>query len=204
MTIKEIGQKLSVRQGRKEGVLDNIQGTKKDITVRKETLTYLEEAREIIKLVGIKTQDQLEYHISDITSLALESVFSNPYRLNVNFIERRNKTECDLTFERNEKEIDPLDSAGYGAVDVASFALRVACWSLQSKRMKLRNTIILDEPFRFLSVDYREDASAMLKEVGDKLGIQFIIVTHDSVLSKWADNTIKISKKGKKAIINEI
>ena len=154
----------------------------------------MEEANEIMKEVALKTQEQLEYHVSDITSLALESVFENEaYNLVVRFIQRRNKTECDLLFERDEEEIDPLNASGGGAVDVAAFALRIAMWSMESP--KSRNVIILDEPFRFLSKDRQDRASQMLKELSEKLGIQFIIVTHEDTLTQYADKTFVVSKK---------
>ncbi len=100
-------------------------------------------------------------------------------------VQRRNKTECDLYFERDGNKMDPLSASGGGAVDVASFALRVASWSMQ--RPRSRNTMILDEPLRFLSADHQEQASVMIKEISQKLGIQFIIITHESILASYAD-----------------
>jgi DNA repair exonuclease SbcCD ATPase subunit len=82
-----------------------------------------------------------------------------------------------------------------GAVDVASFALRIASWSMA--RPRTDNVIILDEPFRFLSENYQERASNMLREVSQKLGIQLIIVTHETVLTTSADRIFEVSiKKG--------
>jgi DNA repair exonuclease SbcCD ATPase subunit len=139
----------------------------------------------------------LQVHISDVTSLALESVFEDPYELVAEFVQRRNKTECDLYFVRDGKRLDPMDSSGYGAVDVASLALRIAAWSMRVP--KTRNVIILDEPFKFL--DGRTDriarASQMLKELSDRLGIQFIIVTHNSTLADYADKTFTVRLRNK-------
>jgi DNA repair exonuclease SbcCD ATPase subunit len=62
---------------------------------------------------------------------------------------------------------------------------------------RLRNTIILDEPMRFLSDDYQEQASKMLKEISDRMGIQFIIITHEQTLSEYADKTFQVKlRKG--------
>jgi len=151
--------------------------------------------------VGLETQKQLEVHISDLTSLALESVFDDPYELLVEFVQRRNKTECDLSFVRDGQKLGPLDSSGYGAVDVASLALRIAAWSMEIPRK--RNVIILDEPLRFLSEDHQEAASQMIKEMSDRLGIQFIIVTHNSTLAGYADKVFRVQiKKGKSVILS--
>lgn len=181
------GQKFQIEEGIKEHRQNEILNTKK--------LILHEKAKEIVRSVGIKTQQQLQFHISDITSLAMEAVFENPYKLKVEFIQRRNKTECDLSFTRDGNEIDPMEESGGGAVDLASFALRIASWSLQTPHS--RNTIILDEPMRFLSEDLQEKASAMLKEISKKLKIQFIIVTHEPTLAAYADKVFEVSiKKG--------
>ena len=195
MTITDIRNKLE----QKKGQFYQLQKTKEDLSKKinenKRSLQRHERAREIIRIVGQKTQEQLSFHISDITSLALGAVFPNPYELTVNFIERRNKTECDLLFLRDGQEMDPFTASGGGAVDIASFALRIASWSMTYP--KLRNTIILDEPMRFVSVDLQQDASEMLKEISTKLGIQFIIVTHENTLSSWADKSFAFGiKKG--------
>jgi len=183
-----------------KGKLEYIRSRKALATTReielKKSLRRHEQAREIVREVGLRTQQQLQFHISDVTSLALEAVFGdNAYRLVADFVERRNKTECDLFFERNGELLDPLDSTGYGAVDVASFALRVASWSM--KVPKTRAVIILDEPLRFLSVNYQEQASKMIKELSQKLGLQFLIITHEPDLAMYADKTFTIGiRKG--------
>lgn len=152
---------------------------------------YYEQALEIVKTVGLKTQQQLQYHIGDITTLALDAVFPDPYELVAEFVERRNKTECDLYFHRGGNKTNPIDASGGGAVDVAAFALRIASWSMKYPRT--RNVIILDEPMRFLSSDLQYKASLMLKEISEKLKIQFIIITHEEELTEAADRVFRIS-----------
>ena len=191
----EIRQALERRKGERNQLKEQIKAYRLEVRSLIANRDNLEQARELIRDVGLKTQQQLQFHISDITSLALNAVFEDPYELKVEFVQRRNKTECDLLFVRDGKEIDPLDASGYGAVDVASFALRVASWSMQQPRT--RNTIILDEPMRFLSEDRQPYASQMIKELSDRLGIQFIIVTHEEVLSQYADKVFQVSIKDK-------
>ena len=173
--------------------IDNLEISLKESTY---DLYRHEEAREILRNVGLRTQTQLSYHISDITSLALEAVFPDPYELVAEFVQRRNKTECDLYFTRRGSRTDPEDASGGGAVDVAAFALRVAAWSMQNP--KRRSVMILDEPLKFLSDDMQEQASQMLKELSTRLGIQFIIVTHETTLTEFADKVFRVrqSKKG--------
>ena len=187
---------------RKKGKRDQIEVTVADLTEKiantKLDLRRHEEAREILRSVGLETQKQLQYHISDITSLALEAVFEDPYELVAEFVQRRNKTECDLYFSRRGSRVDPVDASGGGAVDVAALALRIAAWSMQNP--KRRNVIILDEPMKFLDTqtDRLEKASMMLKELSERLGLQFIIVTHEDILTQYADQVFRVrqSRKG--------
>ena len=200
--MQNIRNRLEQAKGRMSAIKKKMSSNRQEIQAKKEYLTRLEQAKEIIRMVGLRTQQQLQYHISDITSLALSSVFPEPYELKVEFLQRRNKTECDLLFIRDEKEIDPLEASGYGAVDVAAFALRIASWSMDVDRS--RNTIILDEPMRFLSEGYQENASKMIKEVSAKLGIQFIIVTHEDILAQYADRSFFVGIRNKISNIKEI
>jgi DNA repair exonuclease SbcCD ATPase subunit len=202
MSLKEIRTKLERLQGAKALTEQQITETKDNLVRLNREYRWCEKAREIVREVGLKTQEQLQYHISDITSLALESIFDDPYELKVEFVQRRNKTECDLLFVRDGETMKPVDSSGGGTVDVASFALRIASWSMSNPRT--RNTIILDEPMRFLSVDNQERASRMIKELAEKLGLQFIIVTHESELATWADKEFTVSIRNGISKVTEV
>jgi len=190
-TIQNIRQYLEQEKGKKKHVLDTLQRIKEEVSELEDSLHLHEEAREIIRIVGQKTQEQLQFHISDLTTMALESVFDDPYKLKVEFVQRRNKTECDLKFVNKNLEIDPMEASGVGVINIASFALRVALWSI--KKPSPRNVIILDEPFRHLSTNYQPRASEMVYELSKKLGIQFIIVTHENELAREADRLFEVS-----------
>lgn len=195
MLASQLRHKLEQRKGERKRIIEEMRKVEAEIDSLRYERELLEQSKEIIRKVGIETQKGLQYHVSDITSLALNGVFNDPYELNVNFVERRGKIECELLFAKDGHVFSPLESSGYGAVDVASFALRVASWSMQNPRS--RNVIILDEPFRFLSEDRQPYASQILKEVSNKLGIQFIIVTHEDVLTQYADRVFEVKlRKG--------
>lgn len=193
--IQTYRNQLEQQKGQKAQLDRTIATLRDELRTGKRNLHRHEQAREIIREVGLATQRELQFHISDITSLALEAVFPDPYALSVEFVQRRNKTECDLFFVRGDDKIDPLTASGGGAVDVAAFALRIASWSMA--RPRSRNVIVLDEPLRFLSVDLQERASMMIKELSEKLGLQFIIVTHENTLASYADRVFEVSiRKG--------
>ena len=195
MNLKEIRTQIERSKGQREEVENRIDELQSTInTVEKESV-FSEKAQAIIQKVAQETQQQLEYHISDIVSLALDTIFEDPYQFTVEFVVRRNKTECELVFKRDGERISPLSASGGGVVDVASFALRIALWTLQNP--KSRNTLILDEPFKFLSKDLLPRACDLLQELRDRLSLQFIIVTHLDELALCADKTFEVRlKKG--------
>jgi len=190
--IQNLRNKLEQKKGQRERILSDIKETESRIEEAGEELKRHEKAREIIRAVGLSTQQELQYNISEITSLALTSILNDPYELSVEFVQRRNKTECDLLFEKDGNKINPYYGGG-GAMDVASFALRVASWSMQTPRS--RNVLILDEPFKFLSRNLQGRASQMLSEISEKLGLQIIAVTHEERLIEEADKKFEVELK---------
>jgi len=147
-------------------------------------------AQRIVQFVAKEVQKDLEYHISNIVSMALFAVFPDPYDFEIEFVERRGKTECDIFFVKDKERMDPVLSSGGGPLDVASFALRCAFWSLK----KTRPMIILDEPFRFVSVSFQEQCADMLKTISKKLGIQIVMISHLPKIISSADKIFDVSQ----------
>lgn len=187
--LKNLKEKVQDRRTTKKILELTIDKLDKELT----HLSDLEEARTIFQKAAQITQSHLSKSISDIVSSALEAVFDDPYKFEIEFVKRRNSTECDLWFEKNGKRKKPLDSCGYGAADIASLALRVAYWKMENDS---RNVLVLDEPFRNLSLDKQPLASMMIKNLSRmKGGLQFIIVTHNEALLASADRSFEISKE---------
>lgn len=189
---------LQAKINQRIGQRDSAQQTVKDITTQvqelKRDLTNTEQAQVIAQTIAQQTQQQLEYSISNIVTLALGAVFEEAYEFKIEFVQKRNKTEAEITFIRGDSRVDPMDAAGGGAVDIAAFALRVALWKLAGAG-QLINTLILDEPFRFLSRELQPRAGSMLKLLSDKLGLQFIVVTHNQDLIEAADKVFEVKNK---------
>lgn len=186
--------KLEQEKGKRETLINVLNNKKEQLKIIDKDKKYLEEAILITQEVAQKTQNELKYHISEMVSLALATVFDDPYEFKLVFETKRNKTEAKITFVRDEYEVDPIESSGGGAVQVAAFALRIALWNLQ--RPKSINTMVLDEPFRFVSLDLQAKTSEMLKMLSEKLNIQFIISTHIEELIEYADKVFYVTQEG--------
>jgi DNA repair exonuclease SbcCD ATPase subunit len=158
-----------------------------------------ENARAIIQIVAKETLSNLEFRISNLVSLSLSSVSFDWPEFIARVESRRNQTEVDLLFKEFDVEQKPLDSSGFGAADVAAFALRPSFWSLK----KNRPTMLLDEPFRNVSPDLQYKVSEMITMISKKLGIQFLIVSHAEDINVSADKTFFFEKIGKITHVKE-
>lgn len=135
------------------------------------------EAQQIVQEISQEIQQQVHNQIANVVSTCLETVFDEPYDFKINFERKRGKTEASLFFEKDGEEIDPLTASGGGVVDIASFALQLSCIML-SREPKLRKIFIADEPFKFVSAEYRGRVKQLLEKLSKEMDIQFIIVTH--------------------------
>jgi len=163
-------------EGRAEYAATLLKKDKQSLRTYMRLESSLEEALLVAQEVAQMTQEELEYQVSTLVTNALESIFPDPYEFKVEFDIKRGKTEAVLFFTRDGEVIDPLTASGGGVVDVAAFALRLSAFLISLE--KPPPVIILDEPFRFVSEEYQPAVAELMQEMAEKLGIQFIVVTH--------------------------
>jgi DNA repair exonuclease SbcCD ATPase subunit len=157
---------------------------------------FAQKSIKVIQEVGIRTQSNLEYHIANLVNMSLSAVLSDPPEFTVKFETRRNQTECDLLLDGQK----PVDTVGGGVLDILSFALRLAFWTLR----KNRPVMILDEPFKFLSADLQARAGEMLKEISESINLQIIMVSHAEDINNSASKTFIVKKVGDVSVVKEI
>jgi len=191
-------QQLEQRKGRRDQVLRELEQSQQTVETLHLQSIYAEEAQTIIQNVAQLTQQELEYHVSELVTLALAGILPDPYTLDVEFVQRRNRTECDLYFTRNGKQVDPMNGSGGGAKNVGAFGLRVSLWSLAPVRTQ--NVLILDEPFSGLKGEEANcKAIQMVKTISEKLNLQIIMISDERVpmadIEAGADKVIRIEMK---------
>lgn len=160
-------------------------------------INTLESAQAFIQKIAKQTQEQLKFQLTEIVQLALDSCWPDEYKFDVLFEIKRNRTEAVLQFLNDGNAVDPTEEDGGGAVDVASFALRLAAWSLG----KTEAVIIVDEPFKWLSEDLKTKAGDIMRELADRLKIQFIMVTHIKDMVDISDKVFEVTKVNKISLV---
>lgn len=135
------------------------------------------QAQSIAQAIAQSIQQRAHDQIAGVVSSCLKSVFGPEYGFKIYFEQKRNRTEARLVLIKGDMEInDPLESDSGGVVEVAAFALRIACITLS--KPKVRRVLILDEPFKSVhSPEYRDKVRQMLEKLSYEFDMQIIMVT---------------------------
>lgn len=204
MDISKLRQSLERNKGKRDQISQDLILAKSKEKYWKNEIKTSEDAKIIINLIAQKTQKKLEYRLCELVTLAMNSIFEDPYELKVDFVPRRGKTECDISFSKNQKPYNPFSSGG-GTVNVACFALIIAVFSLS--RPKTRNFLLLDEPFaRLKGEEPNKRAIQVVKEISDEVGVQIIMVSDErspmEEIKRGADKVFRVYKKGDRSIVD--
>lgn len=176
--LEQIKKTIYEAKGKRESFRSEYLDSKRNLKKYEKRLKRIEKAQTIIQLVAEQTQKQLEYSLSEIVSLALGIVFDDPYELALDFTPIKGKTECKIKLVKDGQEFDPMFSAGGGIGNVAANSLRCAVLSVSQPRV--RNILILDEPFPGLKgKKANEKALQMLKTISEELDDMQIIMVSD-------------------------
>lgn len=153
-----------------------LEDTEVDLATGRTQLETQLKSQQIIQSLAAELQNQANVQISKIVTKCLRAVFPDPYEFEIIFQEKRGKTEAVMQFKRAGNIVDPMTASGGGAVDVAAFALRIAAVVLALPRS--RRLLLLDEPFRFVSVNLRENVRLLLDVLAEELDFQIVLVSH--------------------------
>jgi len=213
MNLSELKESLIKRQGKRDQTVSLIGACRQSYRALRKEHRASEKARVLIQVVAQQTQEQLQYQLSELPKLALQGVFDNPYDFEVAFELRRGKTEADFWFVREGARLNPKESTGLGAVDIAGAALRPSLWSL--RRPRNRACLWLDEPFKHLKgIETNSRALAMLKGICEPRpdkgwpGLQIIMIADERApreeLLNVADRVFEFSMKGQESQVKVV
>jgi len=153
---------------------------RKKLIEAEDRLTYIEEAQQVAQQVAQEVQQLAHQRIAGVVDRCLKTVFvgDDIYGFKIRFERKRRKTDAILILTKNEHEvIDPLNADSGGVIDVAAFALRTSCIVLA--KPNLRRFLSLDEPFKFVSKEYRNNVRMLLEGLSRDFKFQYLMVTHE-------------------------
>ncbi len=138
-------------------------------------------AQELLQEVAVAVQRDAHERVATVVTRCLRAVFGEEYGFEIEFERKRGRTEAALKFLRCGEKFDPELEMGGGILDVSSFALRLACLLLH--KPPLRRLLVLDEPFRMLSINHHECVADLLLTLAKELKVQIVLISHSEMLA---------------------
>ena len=186
---------LSQKKATKELLENKIRNLKTEIKYHQDYFANLEEALDIMNVVGILVQQEFEEVVEVLVTQALKFVFGDNHSFEIDSEISHNQPEVYIFIVIDGERFSPKDDEfSGGQADVVSFALRIILWAIQYERT--RATLLFDEPFRNLhGLKNAEAVREMIQYLSKMLNLQFIIITQDEELTKAADAAFLVTKE---------
>jgi len=124
-------------------------------------------------------------------NLGIQTCFPG-YTFEIAYVSSRGKTEVQFIVKDGDTPVDVMNQNGGGFVDVIAFCLRLAVYSISNSA----DTMIFDEPFRFVSKGLRPRIAELVSVLSERLGLQIIEVTHIAELTDGTANFVVRKEKG--------
>jgi hypothetical protein len=178
---------------RKDAELSRAKRKYKDSFVRirriKSEIESHEKAKQTVMFVAQNTIQKTKDYLENSVTLLLQSLFGKKFKAKIVIKTRNDQQEAFLYLEKKGILMEiRRDVTAVGEVDIFSYALRMASWSLEGTEP----IIFSDEPFKNLSKYFLPKVGIILKEITDRFKMQQIIITHKEEVIESADNIISI------------
>lgn len=151
-------------------------------------------------------EDSLEKSINSMADVSTSALKHIIYDQNLNFKilqePKYNRIAMKFILEDSDSsgitQGDPVSSYGGGAAVVISLVLRLAIMA----RLKMANLLLLDESMVALNNAYVPSAASFLRQISEEIGINILMVTHNSEFLSHAhvsyegykDSSLKLKK----------
>ena len=145
-----------------------------------------------------------EERVSSLITHGLAAVFSDDsISVSVETTTKRDTAHMRFLLRQGGIELGNLiDGTGGSIVSVFSFLFRVVV--TMHEQPPLRRVMLMDETFRMIAPDHMPALGSLLRELSDRLGFQFVLVSHEQELLDAADVVIEVTKHGDTASVREI
>jgi len=163
-------------------------------------LDIFDKTRLFLQKVSDTAREQIKTRLEQIVTNALQAVRGQEYSFRVRIRpSAAGRPEIDfLTVTRvGDQEIESLPSLGKGGgvIDIISTTLKFAMLEIENNA----GIIWMDEPFKFVSEEYVENASSLLQYMGETSGRQIIVITHNPEFVRTSNKKIKLLQRNGRA-----
>lgn len=161
-----------------------------------EELNIFDKTRIFLQSVSDVARAQTKERLERIVTNALQAVRGPEYSFHVRIRPTATgRPEVDfLTItEVGGRKIESLPTLGKGGgvIDIIATTLKFAMLEIEDND----GIIWMDEPFKFVSEEYVDNASNLLQYMGETSGRQIIAITHDTGFIEACNRKIRIVQK---------
>lgn len=171
--LKKAQREVQTRKDKRAFIREQLEACEDQLADLSRSIVDYKQAGQVIDAIALELQNTAQAKISAVVSNCLR-VFGD-YSFRIEFAAKRKSTAATFILSKDGMDIDPMDCGG-GVIDVIAFALRVSV--LMARKPQARPILFLDEPFKFVSANYRPIVGDLMEELANELEIQFVIVTH--------------------------
>lgn len=181
---------LAETRAKKQILAQQVESIQSELLQLKTRLGDLITAQDVMNSVSILAQTEFKGVVEALVTEALHFVFGENYQFEIESSVVRNQAEAQLWVVIDGVRHSLKDELGGGVVDVCSFVLKVTFWALQINRTE--PVLIFDEPLKNIDSGRLESIGVMIKSLSERLGVQFIMVTHEQELASISDVSYRV------------
>jgi DNA repair exonuclease SbcCD ATPase subunit len=146
-------------------------------------------ARQLFEVITERKREQVRAKIEDLVTYGVQSVFGDHLHFRIEQKSSRNQVAFEyriVTAVGDDQHVTDLRGHhGGGLVALVGFLLRVVMVLFSSPQR--RRIIFLDETMAALDGDKRQPFARLMVELGTKLDLQFVLITHSPEYLEDAD-----------------
>lgn len=194
-SLSSFSENLSQQEGRRKLLSEQIDTAKEKCNTLELAKTREIKAVELLHLIERSTRDVVVKAFEQTVTYALRAIYKNDgYSFKLEFSQRGNISELDFKLKSPTTQgyLDLKDCTAGGEHDLIGLALRFVL--LQVIRPVIEGPVLLDEPTKQLSSNFRPYEFDFYQFLADKFKKQIIIVTHSKELAEMSTNKILIGE----------
>lgn len=149
--------------------------------------------------IAVMTVEKIEA-IELMVNYGLAFVFNNKVSIKIEKEYKNNKTFFSLNIVKGDL-VGQAESFGGGVSALISLIFRI----FVVKHYNFYPLVTLDESLSFVSYQYQEKTSMLLREMAEKLGVNILLVSHQQKLNTHAHSIITlVNEKDNKLEVKEV
>lgn len=198
---------IDSRWGEARSILERGREIQKEIGDLSVAINELERVSILFNSLGEEKQLKAQETIEGIVSKGLQMIFQDD-SLSFHILQSIKGKSAQVDFKIRTTlpgqvvETGVMDARGGGLAAVVGFLLRLTILLLRDGS-RSENLLVLDETFAHVSEEYLEPLGQFLREIREKTGIQFIMVTHQPQFGEYADAVYRFSQIDGKTVVRK-